>query len=142
MDNLAELQRKKAELAVQIERQRGEIKMTVLEIREEIEPANLLKNAVSGALGFSKKKPGEATTTGLGNMSKPLSFIVDLLVKDPRLSLVLKLVSPLALKYLPQLVKAKSAGTAVKVPEKPMKAKVYGRLRRGISSLRDKLHKS
>jgi len=141
MDNLAELQRKKAELAVQIERQRGEIKMTVLEIREEIEPANLLKNAVSGALGFSKKKPGEATT-GLGNMSKPLSFIVDLLVKDPRLSLVLKLVSPLALKYLPQLVKAKSAGTTEKVPDKPMKAKVYGRLRRGITSLREKLHKS
>lgn len=142
MDNLAELQRRKAELAVQIERQRGEIKMTVLEIREEIEPANLLKNAVSGALGFSKKKPGETSSTGLGNMSKPLSFIVDLLVKDPRLSLVLKLVSPLALKYLPQLVKAKNAGAAVKVPDKPMKAKVYGRLRRGISSLRNKLHKS
>jgi len=45
MDNISQLQHRKAALAAQIEQQRADLKQTFREIREEIEPANLLKKA-------------------------------------------------------------------------------------------------
>ncbi|MBK6996832.1 MAG: DUF3618 domain-containing protein [Lewinellaceae bacterium] len=61
MDKTSQLQRRKAALEAQIEQQRADLKETFREIREEIEPANLLKKAVSGALGFSTNKPTSRT---------------------------------------------------------------------------------
>jgi hypothetical protein len=141
MDNLAKLQRRKAELAAQIEQQRSDLKNTMLEIREEIEPSKLLKKAVSGALGMSADKLGEDKGV-LGRLPAPISFVLDLLVRDPRLSFLIKLVAPLALKYLPSISSTTSApDSEEKTPEKPVKVKIYSRLRQGISALRGKLRK-
>ena len=45
MNDLAELQRRKAVLKSRIEQQRADLKATIAEIQKEIEPANLLKPA-------------------------------------------------------------------------------------------------
>lgn len=141
MNNLEKLHRRKAELAAQIEQQRSDLKKTMLEIREEIEPSKLLKKAVSGALGMSSDKPGEDKGV-LGRLPAPISFVLDLLVRDPRLSFLLKLVAPLALKYLPTIgSSASTPDTDEKTPDKPPKVKFYGRLRQGVSALRGKLRK-
>ncbi len=145
MDNLAKLKLQKAELKAQIEQERYEIKSTMLEIRAEIEPANLLKKAVNGVLGLSKNKIGDEKTGLTGQLPAPLSLAVDLLVRDPRLSLAVKWIAPLAMKYLPKLIpsrKAHSLEIAEKPVSKPMKVKLYSRLRSGISSLRRRLRKS
>lgn len=145
MNNLDKLQRRKAELAAQIEQQRLDLKNTFIEIRTEIEPANLLKKAVSGALGFSKNKPYDSKTSIFGRMPAPISFLVDVLVKDPKWALGLKLLTPVVLKYWPNRDKSKVPVLAEKPLETPsvsVKTKVYGKLRSGISSLRAQLRKT
>lgn len=144
MNNLDKLQRRKAELAAQIEQQRLDLKNTFIEIRSEIEPANLLKKAVSGALGFSKNKPGDPKTGIFGRMPAPISFLVDVLVKDPKWAIGLKLLTPVVLKYWPNRDKSKvpvSEEKPVETPSVSYKTKVYGKLRNGISSLRAQLRK-
>ncbi|MCC7464639.1 MAG: hypothetical protein IT261_00120 [Saprospiraceae bacterium] len=133
MNNLERLQQRKAELSAQLDLQRAEIKQTLLEIRAEVEPANLLKKAVKGVFSPTEGKPTGAT----GMLTQGVSFLLDMLVKDPRLSVVLKLLTPMALKYLP-----KGASPEEKVEkelEKDLKPNFYGKLRQGVSSLRTKL---
>ena len=145
MDSLIKLQRRKAELKAQIEQERSDLKKTFVEIRAEIEPANLLKKAVSGALGFTKKKTGEEATSVLSQLPAPLSFFVDVLVKDPKWALGLKLLTPVAMKYWPKFEKSKKPAMEAALEntsEKPHKANVYGRLRQGISSIRNRLRKT
>lgn len=144
MDNLSKLQRRKAELKAQIEQQREDLKKTFLEVREEIEPANLLKKAVSGALGFSKKKSGTGMAEGLKRLPAPVAFLVDILVRDPKWALGLKLLTPLAMKYWPG--SNQSAGQAseekpLPIDNIPPKVGIYGKLRRGISAFRSKLRR-
>ncbi len=145
MDNLAKLQLRKAELAAKIEQQRAAMKDTLLEIREEIEPGKLLKNAISGAFGFGSDDGDKSKSAAGGALPKPVSILFDLMVKDPRLAFALKMVTPLALKYLPMiggLVKTKPLTTEIEtLPAKPIKATFYGKLRQGISTLRGKLRK-
>ncbi len=145
MDSLSKLQRRKAELKAQIEQERNDLKKTFIEIREEIEPANLLKKAVSGALGFTKKKTGEEVSSVLNQLPAPLAFAVDLLVKDPKWALGLKLLTPVAVKYWPKFGKSKKPALEEPLenaPETPMKVKIYSRLRQGISALRNSLRKT
>ncbi|MBC7774926.1 MAG: hypothetical protein H7246_05755 [Phycisphaerae bacterium] len=145
MDSLIKLQRRKAELKAQIEQERNDLKKTFLEIREEIKPANLLKKAVSGALGFSKKKTGEESSSVLSQLPAPLSFVVDLLVRDPKWALGLKLLTPVAIKFWPKFGKSKKPSLKENLenaPEKSVKVKIYSRLRQGISTLRNKLRKA
>jgi hypothetical protein len=146
MDNLAKLQLRKAELAAQIEQQRAAMKDTLLEIREEIEPAKLLRNAISGAFGFGSDDGDKTKSASGSTLPKPVSFLFDLMVKDPRLAFALKMATPLALKYVPMiggLLKKKTPATETDaLPAKPIKAKFYGKLRQGISTLRGKLRKS
>jgi len=145
MDSLNKLQRRKAELKAQLEQQRSELKNTFIEIREEIEPANLLKKAVSGALGFSKKKPGEEVSSVLNQLPAPLALVVDLLVKDPKWALGLKLLTPIAVKYWPKFDRSKKPAQEENLentPEKTVKTNVYSRLRKGVSALRSKLRKT
>ena len=54
MNSLEKLQQRRAELKAQIEQQRLDLKKTFGEVREEIEPAELLKKAVSGIFKPSK----------------------------------------------------------------------------------------
>lgn len=141
MNNLEKLQRRKAELAAQIEQQRIELKQTMLEIREEIEPSKLLKKAVSGAFSGSADKPGEDKGL-LSRLPAPISFVLDLLIRDPRLSFLLKLVAPIALKYLPTLGSSTpEPAPEENLPQKTAKVNIYGRLRQGVSALRGKLRK-
>jgi hypothetical protein len=140
MDSLSKLRRRKADLKTQIEQERNDLKETFQAVRQEIEPVNLLKKAVSGALGFSKKKPGDPSTSILGQMPAPISFLVDVLVKDPKWALGLKLITPVVLKYFPRSSKPK-VPAAEDGPQTTVKTKFLSQLRRGISSLRGKLQK-
>ena len=145
MDNLAKLQRRKAELAAKIEQQRADLKTTLYEVREAIEPATLLKKAVGGALGFSGNTANDTASQVPGRLPGPVSFLLDVLVRDPKWAIGLKLLAPMVLKYWPSFERKKTIPVEVnpEIPaEKPAKVKFYGRLREGISSLRGKLHKS
>lgn len=145
MNSLAELQRRKAELKAQIEQQQSDLKKTFFEIRKEIEPANLLKKAVSGTFNAFKNKQSETQGGILGRLPAPIAFLADLLIKDPKWALALKVLAPVALEYLPKFRKSKeqvSKEEPQKAPELPAKAKVYGRLRRGIATLRSHLRKT
>jgi hypothetical protein len=134
MNNLAILQARKAEMAAKLALQKEEIKQTLLEVKSALEPANLLKQAVKGAFSNSGERSGS------GALSKGISILLDLLVKDPRLSVILKLVTPVALKYLPLGGAKEETPEAVeKELEKALKPNFYGRLRQGVTTLRTKL---
>lgn len=143
MDSLAELQRRKAELKAQIDQQKSDLKKTFIEIRQEIEPANLLKKAVSGALGFSKNKASDNPANPSGQLSGPIGFLVDVFVKDPKWALLFKVFGPLAMRYIPALARKKGpAPTPEALPAVPVKAKMYARLRKSVSALRSQLRKT
>lgn len=140
MDNLAKLRRQKAELKARIEQERNDLKNTILEIRAEMEPANLLKKTVGGLLGFAKNKSAPA-----GGLPAPLSLALDLFVKDPRLSMAVKWIAPMVLRYLPRLARLKGAApeeNSETQVSQPLKANIYGRLRRGVTALRGQLRKN
>lgn len=164
MNNLAELQRRKAALKDKIEQQRSGLNDTFVELRKEIDPGTLLKKAVTGALGFSTTTSTDGQPDILGKLPPALNFLASLFIKDPKWALVLKWLAPAVMKYLRRSTKEKSAPVQELSPdqppmkgilegelmedalleeanEKPVKAKVYGQLRRGVSSLRGALHK-
>lgn len=165
MNNLAELQRRKAALQEKIEQQRRGLNGTFIELRKEIEPGNLLKKAVTGALGFSATQSTDTLSGILGKLPPALSFVADLFIKDPKWALVLKWLAPAAIKYFRKPKKEKAAPVQEFSPDQlptegilegelledallegmgktPVKAKIYGQLRRGVSSLRGALHKN
>lgn len=142
MDSIAALQRRKEALKAQIEQEQTDLKQTFVEIRKEIEPAQLLKKAVTGILRPSKNKNTEAPLPYPGAISGPVGFLVDLLVKDPKWALLLKTIAPIAVKYLPlPSGKAKSDTKAEPIKTTTPKAQIYHRLRRGVSALRSGLRK-
>jgi hypothetical protein len=140
MDNLSEIALRKAQLKAKMEQQRLDLKETFLEIKEEIEPANLLKKAVSGALGF---KPKNENSSLLDSLPRPIGILADIFIKDPKISLLTKIVAPLAMQYLPKRkTKEERALAAFKEnkPRIPFKIKLYGGILRGISALRERLN--
>lgn len=140
MNDLAELQRRKAELKNQIEQQRDGLKQTFHEIREEVEPANLLKKVVSGAFDFSKKgKDGERPNI-LERFSIPLAVAGYLFGKNPKIALALKVLGPVAQRFFPNKVAPSTSGAEEKKGNS-IKTTIYGGLRRGISALRGRLPK-
>ena len=145
MDNYIKLRRRKAALKAQIAQQRIDLKQTFQEVRQEFEPANLLKKAVSGALGFAKSKSSDSQSGVFGQLPAPISFLVDVLVTDPKWAFGLKLLTPVLLKYWPGSHKTEEPlpeGKSAKFPEDPVKASLYGKLHMGISNLRAKLRKT
>ncbi len=139
MDNQAKLQLRKAELQAKIAQQQEAIKKTLLEVREEIEPSKLLKKAVGGALGFAPAKPGEEKPGFLDRLPAPVSFLLDLMIRDPRWSFLVKMLAPVALHYLPGRGKSPETEPQEPVVESPPKTNIYGRLRKGVSALRTQL---
>ena len=143
MSKLAELQRRKAETAAKIEQQRNDLKKTVLEIKEEIQPDKLLRKAISGAFGFSKNKSGVAGE--MSGLPRPVSMLMDVLVRDPKWALGLKLLTPVVIEYWPKLTRVFKKPAAATDPNaeapKPVKAKIFAGLRKGISNLRGYLKK-
>lgn len=138
MDSLNELRRRKAELKDRIDQQQNELKQTFQEVREEIEPAKLLKKAVGGMFNFKQ----DVQSGFFNRLPAPLSFAADLLIKDPKWGFVVKFVAPLALKYLKKEPKENTENNAEEIPEVSMKKKVFGSLRRGVSKLRNSLRKN
>lgn len=146
MDKNAQIQAKKAALSAKIEQQRREIKQTLLDIRSEIEPLNLLKNAVSSMLPAASDSSKSLPS---GALRKGVPFVLDLLIRDPRVSLLAKSVIPFALRYWSKRKEAapKKALDAAEEEtpdtseENEPRRQVIGRLREGVSSLRKKLKK-
>ena len=141
MDNITDFARRKAELKAKMEQERLAIKDTFHEIREEIEPANLLKKAVSGVLGFNQQDKNEQTSL-LPPLPRSLGILADLFIKDPKLSLLAKIVAPLAIKYLPKR-KTKEERALIEFKENkphiPLKIRIYGGILRGVSALRGRI---
>lgn len=142
MKDLAELQQRKAALKAQIEQQQEGLKQTLLEIRSEVEPANLLKKAISGLFQPSKNKSNAGNADASGRLTGTWAFLADLLIKDPRLALLVKVVAP----YFWDLMPRKTPKTApenpeASIPDKPIKAKIYGELRKNVATLRSRLNK-
>lgn len=134
MNKLAELQRRKAALKAQIDREQAELRLTLLELREELEPANLLKKALSGVSGGSNSSQG---------LPAPLALVADVLGKDSKWGVLIKLLAPLVLRWVTRREKTTTAPPeSATPPQKTVKAKVYGRLRQNISALRQRLNKS
>ena len=142
MNSLTELRRRKAEVKAKMALQRSELKATMLEIRTEIEPANLLKKAVGGFFGAAKPKENTPESAVLGRIPPFITFLTDLLVKDPKIAMLVKLLAPMAIKFFPTLVAGKSAKNDAAVEgELPKKSNVYGSLRRSVTTLRKRLQK-
>ncbi|MDX1912401.1 MAG: hypothetical protein SFV22_12985 [Saprospiraceae bacterium] len=131
MNKLAELQRRKAALKAQIDREQAELRLTLLELREELEPANLLKKALSGVSGGNNP-----------SLPAPLALVADVLGKDSKWGVLIKLLTPLVLRWVTRREKTPAAPESATPPQKTVKAKVYGRLRQNISALRQRLNKS
>lgn len=151
MSKLESLKRKKAALKAKMDQERLDLNQTFQEIRQEMEPARLMKKALSGMLGFSA--PQTENSGPKPDLPLPLQVLTDVLTKNSRLGFLLKLAVPLLLRYLPRLG-AKTIPKASPVPVEPpanesnaaenresLKLKAYGKLRQGISSLRRQINK-
>lgn len=141
MNDLAELQRRKAELTTQIEQQRAGLKGTMAEIQKEIEPANLLKKAVGSAFGFPKSRGGEGSPDILERLPESIAFVANLFIKNPKWAFVVKLLAPAVLKFLPKMT-TKAKPESGEKQETETGQSVYSRLRRRISALRNRLRKA
>jgi hypothetical protein len=141
MNNINDISLRKAELLAKMEQQILDIEVTFLEIKEEMEPANLLKKAVSGALGFNQQD-NSAQKSLLSRVPRSLGILADLFIKDPKISLLAKIITPLAMQYLPK--RKSEEELALKKfqenkPRIPFKIKMYGGLLRGVSALRKQI---
>jgi len=140
MDSLTQLQRRKAALSAKLELQRSELKDTLLDLRQEIEPSKILGKALGGIFGLSGKGGAANTIGATGQLPAPIAFVMDVLLRDSRWAFLLKWAVPLVLRFW-----AKSSATTVPLgdtsPSKPLKSRFYGQLRRGVSSLRTQIRK-
>lgn len=136
--NQAELQRRKAELRARMDREFAEIQETMKLVREDFRPANVLKSAVNS---LWKPKGGDSETgliteavgERIAGLRGPVRLLTSLLVRDPRIALILKAVGPVILGMAPKLVER--AGEKI-----PRRKSVYGALRRRVAALRAKMH--
>ena len=131
VDNLKELRRRKAELKTRLEAEQAEIRTDWQELRTELRPSKLMANFAQSLLGTSDQAGASGFTAGLQG---PLRLATDLLVGNTRARVILKIVTPLVLTYLPKLAQKAKSITLDK-----SKAKVYGTLRKGIAGLRSQL---
>ena len=133
VDNLKELRRRKAELKTRLEAEQAEIRTDWQELRTELRPSKLMANFAQSLLGTSDQASAGASGFTAG-LQGPLRLATDLLVGNTRARVILKIVTPLVLTYLPKLAQKAKSITLDK-----SKAKVYGTLRKGIAGLRSQL---
>jgi hypothetical protein len=137
VDNLSELRRRKAELKVKMDAEQAEIKEVWQEVRSDLQPGEIIGQAIKSMLGMSKKTETPADQAALGWASRlkgPLSLVSSLFVRDPKVALLLKVVTPLTVAYLPGLARKAKEIT-------PDKKDLIGALRKGVSGLRRRLKK-
>ena len=133
VDNLNELRKRKAELKARLETEQADLKAEWQELRAEMRPGKLMASFAQSLLGSPEK--GATGSSGLpSTLSGPLQMATDLLVGNARARVLLKIVTPLVLTYIPNLVQ-KAKGITLD----NSKAKVYGTLRKGIAGLRGQL---
>lgn len=135
VDNLNELRRRKAEVKVRLDREQAELRAEWQEVRTELKPARLMANFAKSLLS-----PSEPNVPGPGGVATvlqgPLRMATDLLVGNARMRVLLKVLTPLVLTYLPQF--SQKIGN---MSFQKSKAKLYGTLRQGVSGLRSQLHR-
>lgn len=133
VDNLNQLRRRKTELKALLDAEQAELRADWQELRVELQPKQLVAKFAQSLLG-----PVEQTGAGAAGMAAvlqgPLRMAADLLVGNARAKLLLNIVTPLLLTYLPRLTR-KAKGITLK----NSKAKMYGTLRKGIAGLRGQL---
>ena len=137
VDSLLELQQRKAVLKSKMDAETTEIKGIWQEVRHDLQPGEIVGQAVKSMLGFNEKHKTPAEEAAFGFASKlngPLRLVADTLIRDPKVALLLKIVTPLTVAYLPGLAR-KAKGMM------PEKKDVFGALRRGVAGLRKKLKK-
>lgn len=139
MNSLTQLQQRRAALKAKIDLQQAELKRTFQEVREEIEPSFLLKKAITGLFNSDKGRAPGTANNFLGKFPLPVSFLVDLFVKNPAIAAVLKIFAPMALSYFQTL---QNNGNAERQGASNLKANIYGSLRQGVASLRNQLNVS
>ena len=137
VDNLDELRRRKAALKEKLDAEQTEIKEVWQEVRSDLQPGHIIGRAVKSVLGISSQPENDVDEAALGWASQlkgPLKIVADLFVRHPAASLLLKVVPPLTVAYLPRIAR--------KVKEiAPGKKDLIGVLRKGVSGLRNKLKK-
>ena len=138
VDSLSELRRRKAELKLKIDVEQVEIKEAWQDVRSDLQPKHLLGRAVKSMLGISTEPENDVDEAAIGWASRlkgPLKIVADLFVRHPAASLLLKVVPPLTVAYLPRIAR--------KVKEiSPDKKSLFGALRKGVAGLRKKLKKN
>ncbi|MCW5923024.1 MAG: hypothetical protein KIS77_11805 [Saprospiraceae bacterium] len=133
VDNLSELKRRKAELKTRLEREQADLRASWQEVRSDLRPSQLASSFAQSLLGLSEP-PGPVATGVANSLRGPLHVATDLLVGNTRARVLLKIVAPLLLAYLPNLFK-KAKGVSLR----SSKAKLYGALRSGVADLRSQL---
>ncbi|MEI6409233.1 MAG: hypothetical protein WCR52_07625 [Bacteroidota bacterium] len=138
----AELQRRKAELKAQMDREFVEIQETMKLVREDLKPINVVKAALNSFLGRDNHQANANTDMiseeigkRIGRFQGPIRIVTNVLVRDPKIAFMLKTVGPIILAMGPKL--AEKAGDAL-----PRRSEVYGNLRQRIAGLRKRLRRT
>jgi hypothetical protein len=134
VDNLHELRERKAELKNRLELEQAELRADWKEVRASLQPSQIITNFAQSLFGGPSEQPMSGARGSMANWQGPLELATDLLVGNARARLILKVVTPLFLTFLPNLAQ-KTKGISLD----KSKAKVYGTLRKGITSLRGQL---
>jgi len=138
VDTLGELHRRKAVIKAKLDAEQEELKEVWQEVRGDLQPRKIVGRAINSMLGISDQPDNDADDAAIGFASRlkgPLRVATDLLVRDPRVAMLLKVVTPLTIAYLPGLArKAKALPT--------VKRGVLGLLRKGVTGLRKKLKRN
>lgn len=135
IDSLEELRRRRAELKAQIDQQRDELENTVSDLRRDFRPARLIRTIAADFFKPDTLVKDDEKSGFASNMKFPLQLASELLVRDPRIAIALRVVTPLVVKYLPELASlASRARDAV-----PGRAELLSALRNNVSKLRKKL---
>ncbi|HRI59888.1 MAG TPA: hypothetical protein PK228_09195 [Saprospiraceae bacterium] len=130
VDNLNELRQRKAELKARLDTEQAEIRADWQELRSELRPSKLMANFAQSLLN-PPDQAGAGASGFASSLQGPLRMATDLLIGDTRSRVLLKIVTPLVLTYLPKLAQ-KVKGISLD----KSKAKVYGTLRKGVAGLR------
>lgn len=135
VDNLNELRRRKAEVKARLDREQVELRADWQELRSELKPGRLMASFAKSLL--SPSESGSSGPGGIGSVLQgPLRMATDLLVGNARMRVLLKVLTPLVLTYLPRFSQKIGSMSFQK-----SKANLYGTLRKGVSGLRSQLNR-
>lgn len=138
--NLAELQRRKAELKAKMAYETAELKDTLELVKDDLKPANFVKSAFFSLISMDGKPKAKQAPALPANdhpikrlgRSLPVQLITNLLVRDPRLKLLLQYAAPVAMEIGPDLWEKASNSI-------PSRKSMVHSMRRRLANLRKRL---